>query len=272
MNAEETTEVVVAETPEAPKAEAPEVATEKPEAPEAEAKPEGEDKADRDEKGRFKGVQPRIDELTKARREAEREAAYWRQMAQQAQAPKAQEPEKPTPDKYTDYGEYVEALTDFKAAQAAEKAAARLLSDRAQASQRETVQSTWQERAADVRAKIADFDDVVGQADTPAARHVQETLLESDKGPELLYHLAKNPDVLLRLNTMSERQAARELGKIEALLAATTVTAPAKLTQAPKPASVSQPIGSAATSKDPSKMSVEEYMAFRKGQKARWSR
>lgn len=38
---------------------------------------------DLDEKGRFKGVQPRIDELTRARREAEREASYWRGIAQQ---------------------------------------------------------------------------------------------------------------------------------------------------------------------------------------------
>src|SRR3954469_9183752 len=53
---------------------------------EAEAKPEGDDQP-RDEKGKFKSpTQARIDELTRARREAEREAEYWKQRATPAQS------------------------------------------------------------------------------------------------------------------------------------------------------------------------------------------
>jgi hypothetical protein len=73
---------------------------------------------DRDDKGRFRNpVQPRIDELTRKTREAEREAAYWRGRAQSAEKPKdaAAPPAKPTPDKFDDYGAFVEALADWKA-------------------------------------------------------------------------------------------------------------------------------------------------------------
>lgn len=270
MNADEQTSEVV-ETPEVPAAGTPEVQTEKPEVPETEA--EAKEKAERDEKGRFKGVQPRIDELTRARREAEREAAYWRQMAQ-AQATPEKAPEKPTPDKFSDYGEYVEALTDWKAAQAAEKVTAKMLSERAQAQQAATAQETWQSRAAEARKQLTDFDEVMSSADVPMRGTVIEALKESDRGPELAYHLAKNPDVAQRLNTMSERQALIELGRLEASLAAPQGKSPppVKLTQAPKPASVGAPLGSSATTKSPEKMSMDEWIAFRKSSGARWAK
>ena len=68
----------------------------------SEADKAAQDAQDRDDKGRFKGVQPRIDELTRARREAEREAAYWRAIANKDDASSATKaaPEKPTPDKF----------------------------------------------------------------------------------------------------------------------------------------------------------------------------
>lgn len=249
------------------------VADAKPEStqPQAESKPEGEqEQTERDEKGRFKGVQPRIDELTRARREAEREAAYWRNVAQGSKgSAEPAVPQKPTPDKFSDYAEYVEALTDWKA----EAVVTKRFTEQAQARADETRATTWQERQDKVRESMPDYDDVLAMADTPLANHVREVLVESDQGPALAYHLAKHPDTLMRLNGLAPLQAAREIGRIEASLASKPVAeaTPARTTQAPKPAGVSSSQGRT-TSVDPTKMSMDEYMTHRKQQGARWSR
>lgn len=228
---------------------------------------------ERDEKGRFKGVQPRIDELTRARREAEREAAYWKQVASGQGNGSAEQaaPQKPTPEQFDDYGAYIEALTDWKA----DQAVSNRLQQRAQVQQQEARQTTWIERQAAARETMPDYEEVVGSSDTPLAAHVAETIIESEHGPALAYHFARNPDVLTRLNGMSPLQAAREVGRIEASLASAASAAPtpppARTTNAPKPASTSASQGRS-TQRDPSQMSHEEYRAYRKTQGAWWAR
>jgi hypothetical protein len=250
---------------------------------------------DRDEQGRFKkGVQPRIDELTRARREAEREAAYWRARAtagqtnqEQAQSPAPAATPKPTPDQFDDHGAYIEALTDWKAEQAvlkheatkAEEAAAK-----AKAQEAATKAKTWEERQGAARTAMPDYDDVVGNSDTPVAQHVIEALLESENGPGLVYHLAKNPEVAERLNGMSPLAAARELGKIEVSLQKAAAAgqgaangeqgAPQKqakeVSKAPTPV---KPLGSGrATPVDLANASMDDYIAQRKTQGATWAR
>jgi hypothetical protein len=231
---------------------------------------EGQQQTDRDEKGRFKGVQPRIDELTRARREAEREAAYWKQVAAGQAQPSAQAaPQKPTPDQFDDYGAYVEALTDWKADQAVAK---RMEQDSTR-KVAETRTQTFAERQAAARAVMPDYDEVVGSSDTPIANHVGEAIMESDRGPDLAYHFAKNPDALMRLNGMSPTQAAREIGKLEATLPApkAPATPSKKLSNTPAPAGTLNTQGRA-TKPALANASMEEYMAQRKSQGARWAR
>ncbi|HRH29694.1 MAG TPA: hypothetical protein PKV17_13010 [Aquabacterium sp.] len=247
-----------------------------------------EQQQERDGKGRFKpGVQSRIDELTKARHEAEREAAYWKGRAstgepkqEQAQttAPEAANP-KPTPDKFDDYGEYIEALTEWKADEKVSKALAEREVKAAAQQQAQTRASTWEQRQAAARTAFPDYDAVVGGSDATVAKHVAESMQDSEHGPALAYHLAKHPEVLAGLNGMSPRQADREIGRIEERLAAKASDAAgaeppaAKTTQAPKPAAVTSSQGRS-TTPDPSKMTMAEYEAFRsKGpNKARWAR
>ena len=97
--------------------------------------------------------------------------------------------------------------------------------------------------------------------------------MESDRGPELAYHFAKNPDVLVNLNGMSPTQAAREIGKLEATLP--TVKAPVvpskKLSTTPAPANANVTQGRA-TQPSLASASMDEYMAQRKSQGARWAR
>jgi len=227
--------------------------------------------------GKFKpkaGVQSRIDELTRARHEADREAAYWRGLAQQqsAQTSAQAAPTKPTVDQFNDYGEYVEALTDWKADQAVAK---RMAEDSSRKVGEVRVQ-TFQERQAEFSKTTPDYVEVMRNSTAPIASHVIEAVQESDVGPQLLYHLAQNPDVLDRINRMDERQANREMGRLEATLGtskASAAPAPAtkKVTQAPAPAGTSKTQGRS-TVPDLANASMDEYMAQRKSQGARWSR
>lgn len=229
----------------------------------------------RDEKGRFKGngVQDRIDELTRARREAEREAAYWRSMSQQgtqAQTP-VEAPQKPTPDQFDDYGEYIEALTDWKTEQAVQK---RLEQDSARKVQ-ETKTMTFHERVQKFAQETPDFVEVVQGSQLPIATHVTETLQESEYGAQLLYHFAKNPDALDRLNRMDARTADREIGRIEASFVSPSNAVPAptvKVTKAPAPANTTTGTQGRATTPALGEMSMEQYKAERAKQGARWSK
>lgn len=263
---------VTNEQPSAPQA--PEVAPPTPDAPaqettqEAAQEPQTEDRP-RDEKGQFKSpVQARMDELTRARREAEREAAYWKQRAEPAQSPSAP-PAKPTVEQFKDYGEFVEALADWKADQkVSERLSARDADAAKSADQRvqETRNQTFAERQATVKTSIPDYDAVVGAADVAISPHLSEAILDSDKGPELVYHLAKNPAEAARLSALSPMAAARELGRIEA-----TLEKPAKpVTKAPAPMKPTAGTG-ASTTTDPNKMTHEEYRAYRKTQGAKWA-
>ena len=241
----------------------------------------------RDDKGRFKGVQGRIDELTRAKYEAEREAAYWRGRAgvntDPAQAPpppaaQAAAP-KPTPDQFDDYGSYIEALTDWKASDQVRKALSerdQAEQQRQQAQQQDQRAKTWAERQESTRKAMPDYDEVLASADTPVAPHLVDLLLDSDHGPAIAYHLAKHPNEAQRLNGLSPLGAARELGRLEASLstkAASAQAAPVKpISQAPAPVRPISASASSGSTKSPSDMSQSEYEAWRKTQGAWWAR
>lgn len=129
-----------------------------------------------------------------------------------------------------------------------------------QASVREAAVEAFQERLDETRGKIPDFDAVLAEAKGREVKpHVTELIVESEKGGLLAYYLAKNPDVLIKLNGMSERDATKEVGRLEARL---TLAKSKTATSAPAPAR--QVSGAAAPSADPSKMSMEDYAAWRR--------
>ena len=239
-------------------------------APEAkEAAPEAE--TSRDEKGRYKGgVQERIDELTKARRESEREAAYWKARANPdaGQAPAQKEPNQaPTQAQFNTQEEYIDALADFKVEQ-------KLSQRENQSKQEQAVQqkaSSWDTRLNSAREAIPDFDAVMNAAEMPVANHVAELLMEHDLGANLAHHLAKNSDVLDKLNAMSPAKAAFEIGRLATQFEKSATPPPdKKLTNAPPPA---RTVGQGrSTSPSLSEMSMEDYVKQRGSQGARWAR
>lgn len=119
------------------------------------------------------------------------------------------------------------------------------------------------ERRVKAAAAIPDFAAVTtAAAKTPVRPDVARMVLESDKSALLEYHLAKHPDIIADLNSMSPTQAARRIGAIEARL---SLPKPKTTTSAPPPAK--PPRGSAVPSADPSKLSMDEYVKARKAGK-----
>jgi len=234
---------------------------------------------DRDERGQFKPkIQKRIDELTHARRAAEREAARWRAIAEGTQkgnpAPQAHE--------FASDDDYEAALQQHRIDEAARKVAANQANQAAEQYQQEAasaVDATYNERAADAARRIPDFVDVVGKADIQITHDMLAALKASAHGPDIVYELAKNPAEAQRIAGLPAAQMFMALGAMEARAAATATTATsapaaaaapaARTTNAPPPARPAG-AGASAPNTDPANMSMDEYKAWRKGQGSKY--
>lgn len=216
------------------------------------------------------GVQKRIDELTRKAYEAAREAKYWREQhaSKQAEPSLNDAPAKPVRTDFADDDAYLEALTDWKVEQKVQRYSQQTQAERAheaQARHDATRFDLYQQRVAE--SALPDYQKVVGESDVPAAPHVLESILDSEHGPALAYHLAKNPDVAQQLNDMTPLQAARKIGLLEAQLAQpkTVTTSPEKRTTSKAPEPIT-PVrgGNGQFQKAPEAMTDAEWFASRK--------
>lgn len=252
-----------------------------PEQTEQEPKAEGEKEEGEGEKPESKNYsQEEVDRIVrKAKRNAaylarkEAEADLYRQMAtrpaqQQETAP--QTDEAPKRESYESYEDYIEARAEYRAEQKVKAAFAEQQQRVQQSTQQATAQQQGQQFQAQVekaRQAIADFDDVVSTADIPISQTMREAILESEVGALLTYHLAKHPAEATRIATLSPTSQAKALGVIEANLQR---KAEPQVSKAPTP--ITPISGGARTTSDPSKMSMEDYAAWRKKTGARWAR
>ena len=158
---------------------------------------------------------------------------------------------KPEQGNFESYEDYAEALVDWK------------VSERLQAHDAERLESIERERAALSRQDVVaahrgridafretheDFDAVIEKAkDLPMSRPMQDSVLNSDSGPALMYHLSQNPEECDRIAGLNPMSAIKEMGKLEARLEDAS-TGPSSsgqsFTKAPKPI---KPVGGGAT-------------------------
>lgn len=162
-----------------------------------------------------------------------------------------------------DYAAYERATRQFEVEQAIRRVrdedTQRSMQERSAELQREKA-ALYRERAAEAKSSIPDFEKVLEAARGVQVRDdITDFILDSDKGPTLAYHLAKNPDQLRDLNGKTPTAALRELARIEARL---STPAPKRQTSAPAP--ISAISGGAAARPDISKMSMDEYAAYRR--------
>ena len=109
------------------------------------------------------------------------------------------------------------------------------------------------------REKFADYDAVTRNPNVAISPIMAEIIKDSEIGPDLAYHLGKNPAESARIAGMSPNRQAVELGKLEAAIAAPKPAARV-------PAAPIKPVSGIATggTKDPGSMSLSEYRAWRK--------
>lgn len=190
-----------------------------------------------------KSAQERIDEVTKARREAERvaeearrDAEYWREQAMRHQ-PQAQQPAEegePDPASY-EHGE-------LDARFIADRATYHALKTFREEQARQTAQTRMQTQLQTFEARLSEQfpeGEPVGVQRLRALRElspaIQEVILDSEIGPKLADHLGTNPRELTRISALTPLQQARELTKLEMKLASPPAPTPKTATDAPAP-------------------------------------
>lgn len=157
-----------------------------------------------------------------------REQRKWEREQQQraAETQIVKAPSATSADQFESPEAYAEAL----AYQRAEE----LIAKREAAKQQSAVLESYQEREEQARDKYDDFEQVAYNPKLPITNVMAETIQSSDIGPELAYYLGSNPKDAERISRMTPLSQAKEIGKIEAKLAAEppvkrTTSAPAPI-------------------------------------------
>ena len=185
--------------------------------PEAETEAEVTDKPKQNPK-----LEKRFSELTKRAKQAEADKAALEARLQEHEA-KVAPPvptekdilgEKPQASQFQDAFEYAEALAEWSAEKAIlerEKQEA----DRKVAEERNKVIQSWTQKLEKAKADLPDFDDMVASSNVQVRDEVRDAILESDVGPQILYHLASDDELANKIATMPVHKALKELGKLE---------------------------------------------------------
>jgi hypothetical protein len=157
-----------------------------------------------------------------------REQRKWER--EQSQRQSEQQTLKAAPTASVDQFESPEAYAEALAYQKAEE----LIAKREAAKQQSAVLESYQEREEVARDKYDDFQQVAYNPNLPITNVMAETIQSSDIGPELAYYLGSNPKEADRISRMTPLSQAKEIGRIEAKLAADppvkrTTSAPAPI-------------------------------------------
>jgi len=173
-------------------------------------------------------LEKRFSELTKQREQAKAEAQAERQrsealetrlrvLEQQAIPIKVQSvDEEPQPGQFQDAFEYAKALAQYSTETALRERDQQDANKKANEEMQKTLQS-WNTKLEKVKADIPDYDDIVSTANVVVSDDIRDSILESDVGPRILYHLAEDLEFAQKLAQMPTRKALIEIGKLEKL-------------------------------------------------------
>jgi chemotaxis protein histidine kinase CheA len=237
--------------------------------------------------------QERINQAIKKQREAERraEAVELELLALKAtHAPPAPSPETPSapvalatdPDapKETDYDTW-EAWQDARVAHAVRRETTRIAREtKEQAARDEATKATQAamtahaQRVTKGQTLHADWDEVVGNPDIKTSPPMEDAIIYSDVGHEVMYYLGKNPAEAARIYALPPALALKEMGKLEARVEAALVTGSAPRGPAIRTPPPITPVGGGShiSTLDPDQMTPLEYHKFRNEQRAQRAR
>ena len=185
-----------------------------------------------------------------------REQRKWEREQQAKQVSQPVPTEIPTADQF----ESPQAYAEFIRAEAE-----KLVQHREAQKQQAEIMEVYHDREEEARGKYDDFDQVAYNPKLPITDVMAETIRASDIGPDLAYHLGQNPKEAERIARLSPFLQAKEIGKIEAKLAAAPPvkkhsSAPAPIT--PVTARASNPgVADTTDPRSTQSMSVSDWIA-----------
>lgn len=228
-----------------------------------ESTPQAEDEKKFTQKELDEIIQKRIaKEAARAERRALKVYADKLERMAPSSEPKAQATpdSKPTMAQFANVEDYVEAVAEWKLTQREQTAQ----KQQVEVQQREMLTKT--EKIYSQAEKIEGFDRDTFD-DLPITTPIAQAIIESDVAPKLMAYMVSNPEEVDRIAKYSPARQAAEIGKLEAKL---SVSAPVKVSKVPDPI---KPIGNrGGANSDLSKSSMEDYIAMRSKQGARWAR
>jgi len=223
--------------------------TEPAEEAQEQSEPKAEEEAKETEKSKDK-LEKRFSKISRQRDEAKARADELEQRLRdleakanpQSIAQTANVDDKPRADQFNDAFEYAEALAEWSA----EKA----LKDRDIAEQqrkaeeeRNKVVESWNKKVSKAKDAMPDFNKVVSNSTVVVSDAIRDAILESDVGPQILYHLASDDDYAQSIATMPAIKALKEIGRLEAKYEAEKESKPKKeaktVSQSKAPAPIS---------------------------------
>jgi hypothetical protein len=198
----------------------------------------------------------------KKRQDAEKEAAYWKGVAeakqpvQQAVQAPVQQLQVPKLEDFEDYESYEAAKEDYLISKAEERAAAKIQQQQMQ--QRMIQQHTaFQERLSAAVEEDPEIAEYVNDRSLTISNPMLEVIRESEVAPQLIKYLGQNRKEAQKIYNMSPLAAARELGKLEERMIAKPKPEVKRVSAAPKPI---QPVTlSGSSSVDEASLSMEEW-------------
>ena len=208
-------------------------------------------------------AEKRIKKLVAQRNEKEREAAYWRGLAEGRVKMEPPPPAQETPpilEQFESYDDYLVSKAKYEFNQEQKQLTARRQQENVQRANLEALK-THQERlqkAAEIDPEILD---IANDASLPVSPLMAMTIMQSETGPEVLRYLHEHRTEAGKIATMSPILAMREMVKIESKMAEQPPPPVKKISQAPEPIKT---VGSkGASSIDEEKLSTDEWIRRR---------
>ena len=162
--------------------------------------------------------QDRIDEVTQKFRAEERQRLMMeqqnRQLSEQLQA--MQQPRQLAPDKTLADFDYDEAAFAQYVGNFARQTVRAEVQHAQQRMQMNKANAEFAVKEQDFAKSVEDYSQVTRNPSLPITQTMVNAVQSTEKGPEILYYLGKNPDVAMSLANMHPIDMAREIGHIEA--------------------------------------------------------
>ena len=201
--------------------------------------------------------------IARAESKAERRVIQALERIAPQQAPQYQQQQannRPQRDHYSSQEGYEDSLVDWKIDQRESVGRQQVAQEQSRAMESKT-ENMYTEAAKIPGFDRDDFNDL------PLTTAIVQTIVESDVAPKLMAYMAANPEDVARIATLSPARQAAELGKLETKVSNLKTH---RVSNAPDPISTIGSQGGAV--KSLASATMDEYIAMRTKQGARWSR